>query len=58
MVRLRGSTCALGLEEIFLGSVTAWGAGKSLGGGFGNNGAHKDDDSKECDAWCASEARV
>jgi hypothetical protein len=28
MVRLRGSTCALGLEEIFVGSVTACGAGR------------------------------
>src|SRR5271169_3515735 len=28
MVRLRGSTWALGLEEIFLGSVTAWDSGR------------------------------
>ena len=28
MVRLRGSTCAFGFEEICFGSVTACGAGK------------------------------
>src|ERR1700704_3704352 len=28
MVKLRGSTCALGLEAICLGSVTAWGEGR------------------------------
>src|SRR6202020_2900106 len=28
MVRPLGSTCALGLEAIFFGSVTAWGAGR------------------------------
>src|SRR5271170_1570608 len=28
MVRVRGSTWALGLDAIFFGSVTAWGAGK------------------------------
>src|SRR5580658_4856876 len=28
MVRLRGSTCALGLDAICFGSMTAWGVGK------------------------------
>jgi hypothetical protein len=28
IVRLRASTCALGLEAIFPGSVTAWGTGR------------------------------
>ena len=49
MVRLRGSTCALGLEAICLGSVMAWGAGEGLGGSdaFSDNYAHEYDDSKE-----------